>query len=115
MAARGSTIGGEACQLPAGRNAARYCIPRSRLDAHVASGTQDYTRSAHVARWLLSKDSESMRLAFMRTRLSRICAAGGDPQGPGPVDDGCIDRKLNFAVWWLVFGARARGGCGSRW
>ena len=112
MAARGSTIGGEACQLPAGRNAARYCIPRSRLDAHVASGTQDYTRSAHVACWLLSKDSESMRLAFMRTRLSRICAAGGDPQGPGPVDDGCI---AGFCGWWFVFGARARGGCGSRW
>ena len=35
MAARGSTIGGEACQLTAGRHAARYCTPRSRLYAHV--------------------------------------------------------------------------------
>ena len=35
MAPRGSTIGGEACRLTAGRHAARYCTPRSRLDADV--------------------------------------------------------------------------------
>ncbi len=43
-----------------------------------------------------SKDSESMRLAFMSTRLSRICA-GGDPLGPGPVNDGWLPTW----IWYL--------------
>jgi hypothetical protein len=88
MAARGSTIGGEACRLSAGRHAARYCTPRSRLDAHVCERRLRTTRGPRTFHaGCFSKDSESMRLAFMSTRIARFCA-GGDPLGPGPVNDG---------------------------
>ena len=76
MAARGSTIGGEACQLTAGRHAARYCTPRSRLDAHVC---ERHPRQREVrARCMLAA---LVGLAIYEARLHEYEALvpGGSP------------------------------------
>ncbi len=73
MAPRGSTIGGEACRLTAGRHAARYCnrVQDSMHTLRAAHKTTRGPRTLHAG--CFSKDSESMRLAFMSTKLARIC------------------------------------------